>query len=103
MSYHFQTEEAVLARLGRYVGIETPSGNRDQMEKLNALMTADLAEAGASVERVERPSGAVLKASIGEGDKQILLLGHRDTVFKMGDLAQNPYREETRDRETVLR
>ena len=103
MSYHFQTEEAILARLGRYVGIETPSGNRDQMEKLNALMTEDLAEAGASVERVERPSGAVLKASIGEGDKQILLLGHRDTVFKMGDLAQNPYREETRDRETVLR
>ncbi len=103
MSYRFQSEEAVLARLKRYVEIETPSRERAQMQKLNEIMAQDLEEAGAAVTRLAAPSGDILKAVIGEGDKQILLLGHRDTVFKMGDLAEHPFREETRDGETVLR
>jgi len=103
MSYYFETEEAFLARLKRYVEIETPSGDRVQMQKLNEVMAQDLEEAGAVVTRFERPSGDVLKAVVGSGEKQILLLGHRDTVFRMGDLAEHPFREEMRDGEAVLR
>ncbi|MBQ7301298.1 MAG: M20/M25/M40 family metallo-hydrolase [Clostridia bacterium] len=39
----------------------------------------------------ERPGGNLLECRIGTGPRQILLLGHMDTVFPTGTVAKHPY------------
>ncbi len=48
-------------------------------------------EAGATVERLpQADAGAHLRATLGDGARQVLLLGHFDTVWPIGTLAQMP-------------
>ena len=49
--YYFCEPTEFLARLEGYVNIETPSADREQMEKLNLLLEQDLKDAGAVVTR----------------------------------------------------
>lgn len=101
--YHFCEPSDFLKRLEGYVNIETPSADCEQMEKLNLLLEQDLKDAGAVVTRHAASRGDVLQADIGEGEKRILLLGHKDTVFPVGTLARNPFRVETREGREILR
>lgn len=103
MNYQFCSEAAFLDRLEAYVNIETPSGDKEQMEKLNALLEQDLKDAGATVIRHAASKGDILQAEVGDGSHRILLLGHKDTVFPIGTLVENPYRKELRNGESVLR
>jgi glutamate carboxypeptidase len=76
---------AMLAR------IESPSGNRAALGVCGDAIAALLAESGASVERIESPTaGAHLRASLGSGSRQVLLLGHFDTVWPVGTLETMP-------------
>ncbi len=101
--YGFCSEEAFLKRLGEYVMIETPSRNADQIRKLDALLEQDLQAIGAVITQHPASRGTVLQAEVGEGDRRVLLLGHKDTVFPLGTYDQNPYREEIQEGERVLR
>lgn len=101
--YNFCPQDEFLARLGRYVTMDTPSADYERMQLLNAQLEKDLIEAGATVQRIEASRGDVLVAEVGSGAHRVLLLGHKDTVFSLGGAEKNPFRMEERDGQQVLR
>lgn len=83
--------EVFLARLEHYVNMDTPSGGKEALDAQGAQLREEFLAAGAQVITHERPGGNLLECRIGNGRRQILLLGHMDTVFPAGTVAQHPY------------
>jgi glutamate carboxypeptidase len=76
---------AALARL------ESPSGDVAALNRCGDAVARWLVEAGATVERLPQvTAGDHVCATLGSGDRQVLLLGHVDTVWPVGTLAQMP-------------
>jgi glutamate carboxypeptidase len=76
------------------VGCESPSTDRAALEACAAVLSSWLTEAGASVGRL--PGGETADHVLAEwpGDgPAVLLLGHFDTVWPIGQLARMPLRE----------
>ena len=73
------------------VSIESPTDDIEALNRCGAALQARLETLGAVVTPV-RPSGAGdhLRASFGSGDRQVLLLGHFDTVWPVGQLQRMP-------------
>ncbi|WP_396627442.1 M20/M25/M40 family metallo-hydrolase, partial [Luteitalea sp.] len=71
--------------------IESPSGDVAALDRCGDAIARLLDEAGADVERLPRgDAGAHVRATMGSGPRQVLLLGHFDTVWPIGTLAQMP-------------
>lgn len=83
--------ESFLTRLEHYVNLDTPSGNKEALDAQGAQLREEFLAAGAQVITHERPGGNLLECRIGTGPKQILMLGHMDTVFPVGTVAKHPY------------
>ena len=83
--------ETFLSRLEHYVNMDTPSGSKEALDIQSAQLREEFLTAGAEVITHERPGGNLLECRIGKGSKQILLLGHMDTVFPTGTVAKHPY------------
>jgi glutamate carboxypeptidase len=78
------------------VAIESPSDDRAAVNRCGAELAQRLEAIGGAVTRV--PSSAAgdhLRVSFGSGEKQILLLGHFDTVWPVGQLAQMPLKRDS--------
>ncbi len=89
---------SVLARLQRYVSHETPSGDSARTSALARVLAAELRDLGAGVTEHEAPGwGTNVEAQL-EGAEAgldpLFLLGHMDTVFPVGTLAERPFRVE---------
>jgi glutamate carboxypeptidase len=88
--------DRVLATARRYVEVETPSRAVAAIVTLSEMIEADLAAAGARVERRDAPGvGRNLLAQIDgsePGLESVLLLAHIDTVHPVGSLAERPFR-----------
>jgi len=87
---------SVLARLERYVGLESPSGDVARTSALAGVLAGELAQAGAEVTLHDAPGwGRHVEARV-EGTDPLLaplvLLGHLDTVFPAGTLQARPFR-----------
>ena len=78
------------------VCLESPSGDKAALDRCS-LAIADRAEAlGWRTQRIAQTStGDHLRAETGEGPRQVLLLGHFDTVWPVGQLARMPIRHES--------
>lgn len=83
-----------LARLERYVNLDTPSGNKPLLDIMSAQLKEDFLAAGCQVLSHERPGGNILECRVGSGEKQFLLLGHMDTVFPAGTAGERPFHRE---------
>lgn len=94
MEYNFAPKEEIIARLGEFVRMETPSEDWPRIYALYARIAEEVASFGARVSEVEGDGCKLLRADVGHGEKRLLLLGHVDTVFKVGDEEKNPFREE---------
>ena len=73
------------------VAIESPSDDPVAVNRCGVELASRLEGLGGSVTRV--PSAAAgdhLRVGFGSGAKQILLLGHFDTVWSIGTLARMP-------------
>jgi glutamate carboxypeptidase len=93
-----EREAAWLASLIKdLVACESPSFDRGALDACASLLSSHLAGAGATVSRVAAGAGStadhVLAEWPGEG-ASILILGHFDTVWPVGQLARMPVREE---------
>ena len=76
------------------VNLESPSGVKAAVDRCGAVLAAMLADAGATVTRFPQTSrGDHLRAEFAGGMRQVLLLGHFDTVWNEGELARIPLRE----------
>ena len=88
--------ERALARLERYVMLETPSGEGDRIRALIRVIADDLQALGADVEVLDAgEAGANLHARISGAEpalEPLLLLAHIDTVWPAGTTAERPFR-----------
>lgn len=87
--------ETQIVRLSReLVAEESPSTDRAALERCALLLAARLGEAGATVERVDGGSTAAHVLAEWRGDgPPVLLVGHFDTVWPVGQLARMPLEE----------
>jgi glutamate carboxypeptidase len=87
--------EPQIVRLSReLVAEESPSTDRAALERCAMVLAARLGEAGASVERIDGGSTAAHVLAEWRGDgPQVLLVGHFDTVWPVGQLARMPLEE----------
>lgn len=83
--------DAMLTDLAALVNVESPSLVIDQLE-LSASTLAAMIERhlGGECTLVASPAGPHVHWQ-GGGDPKVLLLGHHDTVFPMGTLADRPF------------
>ncbi len=86
--------ESFVSRLEQCCNMDTPSGCKEKLDAQAALLQKELEGAGCQVTVHERSGGNLLEFRLGAGSKQILLLGHMDTVFPVGTAAQRPFRRE---------
>jgi glutamate carboxypeptidase len=82
--------ESILAGLRRWVEIETPTGDIENMARLLDIVAADFAHLGASLERIPGTNGMgdhlLVRLSWGSGPG-ILSVCHLDTVCPPGSVA----------------
>jgi glutamate carboxypeptidase len=77
------------------VAIESPTDDKAAVDRCGAVLAARLEQMGGAVTRVSSDTaGDHLSARFGPGPRQILILGHFDTVWPIGQLARMPIRRE---------
>ena len=77
------------------VALESPSDDPIAVNRCGAELASRLTALGATVTRVaSTTAGDHLRASFGQGPRQILLLGHFDTVWPTGQLKTMPLKRE---------
>ena len=97
-SLPFDTDQ-MLAGLQRWVETESPTFDVPAVNRMMDVAGADLAAAGATVERVAGPPGLgdCVRADFPHprrGEPGILLMSHLDTVHPVGTLARLPFRRD---------
>lgn len=77
------------------VELESPSTDKAAADACGRELETRLTALGGRVQRLPRETaGDHVLAEFGCGDRQVLLLGHYDTVWPVGELARQPWREE---------
>ena len=72
---------------------ESPSTDGQAVDRCGLEVATKLEELGARIDVIEQSSaGNHVRAEIGNGPRQVLVLGHLDTVWPVGQLAQMPVR-----------
>ena len=75
--------------------LESPSTDKNAVDACGRELEARLTSIGGRVERLPQAgSGDHLRARFGDGDRQVLVLGHFDTVWPLGQLARMPIHRE---------
>ncbi|HEX4642006.1 MAG TPA: M20 family metallopeptidase [Candidatus Acidoferrales bacterium] len=93
-----RTRETAMTRLlGEFVRVESPSTDKAAVDRLGRRVTAEWRRRGASVSLLkQRERGDHVRAEWNPAGKnakrQILVLGHMDTVYELGTLARTPFR-----------
>ncbi|WP_246009288.1 M20 family metallopeptidase [Brevibacillus fluminis] len=93
---YFQAQlDDILKELREYVEIETPTHDKQAVDSLGGVIAERFRKLGCRVERIEQQQfGDQLRVEYGEGEEQLLILGHFDTVKEIGTLATEPWRIE---------
>jgi glutamate carboxypeptidase len=77
------------------VAIESPSDDPGAVNRCGAELAARLVAIGGSVTRVPAAGGGdPLRLGLGSGSREVVLLGHFDTVWPIGQLARMPMKRE---------
>ena len=77
------------------VRLESPSTDKAAVDRCGATLAQMLETVGAHVARIPQTArGDHIRAEFGGGPRQVLLLGHFDTVWDVGQLERMPLREE---------
>jgi glutamate carboxypeptidase len=77
------------------VRAESPSHDKAALDRCGRILADRLRERGGRVERLSRAgAGDLVRAEFGDGAGQVLLLGHFDTVWPVGQLDRMPLRRE---------
>ncbi len=85
--------EAMLHDLERLVSVESPSHDIDALSKSAEVVAQVILErTGVPATIVDGPDGPHVLWAGGGAPPRVLVLGHHDTVFPLGSLAQRPFR-----------
>ncbi|OXM82777.1 M20 family metallopeptidase [Paenibacillus rigui] len=86
----------MLSLLEESVNMDSPSKNKASNDLMAEWYAAQFTRlTGGRVERIPHPvAGDRLLCEVGSGPKQILLVGHYDTVWPLGEAERRPFRTE---------
>lgn len=92
-SYFAGKLDEIVDELRTYVEIETPTHNKQAVDSLGELIQNRFMALGCKVETISQDKyGNQLRIEYGDGEEQILVLGHFDTVKEVGTLQKEPWR-----------
>ena len=95
LDYCLANHDWLLELIESLVAIESPSDDRDAVNQCGAELASRLDAMGGAVTRVPcATAGHHLRASFGSGSTQLLLLGHFDTVWPIGQLQRMPLKRD---------
>jgi len=95
LDYAQDHADEILATLREMVELESFSADKDGVDALSAYIRDEFEELGAVVQTINQDeAGNHLIADWGEGDPQVLILCHMDTVWPKGTLKERPFRIE---------
>ena len=93
LDYMLARQGAMARTLEQWVMLESPSSDHEAVNALGNLVARAFKGVGATVKCLPQTAfGDHLRISWGEGDRQLLLLGHMDTVWPMGEVQHRPFR-----------
>jgi glutamate carboxypeptidase len=93
LGYLLTQQEAMIDTLERLVMLESPSDERASVNAVGDLLAQAFRAIGADVERKPQTAfGEHLRVTWGQGDRQVLLVGHMDTVWPLGETKRRPFR-----------
>ena len=86
---------ALRQQIETLVRLESPSDDKAAVDRCGSVLAGMLADAGARVTTVPQVScGDHVRAEFDGGPGRVLILGHFDTVWPVGQLARMPIREQ---------
>lgn len=84
-------EEWLLETIEALAAIESPTDDKAAVDRCGAELTRRLTEIGARVQPIAAgTAGDHLRAELGAGSRQLLVLGHFDTVWPVGQRERMP-------------
>jgi glutamate carboxypeptidase len=93
LDYMLNNQQAMTQMLEALVNLESPSNERTAVNAVGDFLVDAFGKLGADVERLSQAAfGDHLRVRWGEGESQILLLGHMDTVWSTGEIVKRPFR-----------
>ena len=93
LDYMLARQEAMTRTLEQWVMLESPSNDHEAVNALGDLIARAFKGVGATVERLPQAAfGEHLLISWGKSNRQLLLLGHMDTVWPLGEVQHRPFR-----------
>jgi glutamate carboxypeptidase len=95
LDYAFANQDWLLEFIEALVAIESPSDDPDAVNRCGRELTSRLEAMGGMVTPIpSATAGDHLRASFGSGNRQVLLLGHFDTVWPVGQIARMPLKRD---------
>ena len=95
LQYCRDRQDWLLDLIHALVTIESPTDNKGAVDRCGAVLADRLRSIGAAVTAVpQTAAGDHLLARFGTGGRQVLVIGHFDTVWPIGQLGRMPFREE---------
>jgi glutamate carboxypeptidase len=93
LEYLTRHQEAMARTLEQMVMLDSPSQERAAVNLFGDMLARTFREAGATVESLPQAAfGDHLRVTWGSAERQILLLGHMDTVWPAGESRERPFR-----------
>ncbi len=93
LDFCVREQDWLLASLETLVRLESPSGDKAAVDCCGADLERHVRAIGGEVTRIQRAdTGDHLRAEFGDGQEQVLLLAHFDTVWPVGQLDRMPIR-----------
>jgi glutamate carboxypeptidase len=90
--YLLTRQQAMIQMLQELVDIDSPSDDRQAVNRVAERLAEEFVRLGARSQRLEQIAfGDHLRMEWGQGERQILLLGHMDTVWPMGETQKRPF------------
>ena len=95
LDYCRSREDWLIDTIEALVAIESPSHDKAAVDRCGDELARRLAAMGGRITRVGvATAGDHLRAEFGSGPRQIMLLGHFDTVWNLGQLERMPIRRD---------
>ena len=92
LDYFSARQEEMVQTLGDLVMLESPSSEREAVNNVGDYLADAFDAVGAAVERLPQDAfGDHLRVEWGQGKEQVLLLGHMDTVWPLGEVESRPF------------
>ena len=104
ISYLLTRQEAMVQTLKDLVLLESPSNEREAVNAVGDYLARAFGQLDAEVARLSQAAfGDHVCITWGQGDRQILLLGHMDTVWPIGELKERPFQIAQDKRSGILK